>query len=260
MGHSLSPVIHRAAYAHLGLSDWRYEAHEVDAAGYPAFVDGLDASWRGLSCTMPLKEVAAASGDPDPAVRLTGAANTVILEPQGRTVHNTDVPGFVDALAAAGVRRSGPALLVGNGATARSALVALHQLGAPSVGVLGRDSERVAGFVRWAQERDLPAEPVDQVPSGVAVLVSTVPSAGARDLLGPLAPLEGLAVLFDVSYHPWPTPLAAVADAVGAAFVSGLDLLIGQATHQVRLMTGHEVPVSVLLSAVRAELRRRGLS
>ncbi len=65
--HSLSPAIHAAAYAHLGL-DWTYERHEVVADGLAAFVAGLDESWRGLSCTMPLKEAVVRLGQPDDIV------------------------------------------------------------------------------------------------------------------------------------------------------------------------------------------------
>ena len=53
IAHSLSPVIHRAAYAHLGLG-WSYQAVELQPDGFDDFVNGLDDSWRGLSVTMPL--------------------------------------------------------------------------------------------------------------------------------------------------------------------------------------------------------------
>lgn len=257
IGHSLSPVIHRAAYAQLGLDDWRYDAYEIDAAGFPAFLAGLDDTWRGLSCTMPLKEAAAACGEPDDDVRLTGVANTVVLDRGARAVHNTDIAGFADALRAAGADPWGPALLVGNGATARSALVALHRLGASRIQVLGRDEARVAAFVRWARERALPAEPAGASSTDVRVVVSTVPSVGTDELLRRLAGLGALEVVFDAIYHPWPTPLAARAAALGVTVLSGLELLVGQAAHQIRLMTGHDVPPEILMSAVRAELSRR---
>ena len=78
IAHSLSPVIHAAAYAHLGL-DWSYGRVELQPGGFADFVNGLDDSWRGLSVTMPLKEVAAECGIPDEDVRLTGVANTVVF-------------------------------------------------------------------------------------------------------------------------------------------------------------------------------------
>ena len=92
-------MLHRTAYALLGL-DWEYGRHEVQAAGLPAFLAGLDPSWRGLSLTMPLKE--AALDVVDEVSELAGlvrAVNTVLLEPDGRRRgDNTDVPGSVAAL------------------------------------------------------------------------------------------------------------------------------------------------------------------
>jgi shikimate dehydrogenase len=266
VAHSLSPVIHRAAYDWLGL-DWSYEKVELEREAFAPFVDGLDASWRGLSVTMPLKEEAARCGEPDDDVVLTGVANTVVLEADGRRVYNTDIPGLIAALTAAGVSQVRAATLVGNGATARSALVGLVRLGAEEVDVVGRDPQRVQAFLDWAHAA-LPVEvhartwgaPLDP---GDDVLVSTIPAAGMDNLLdhlGVVGEPGELGAVFDVIYHPWPTPLAARAATAGATVVSGLDLLVHQAAHQVRLMTGRDVPVDVLMSAVRAELQRRSQS
>ena len=83
--HSLSPVIHRAAYRELGLGDWRYDAVPVSAGHLAAFVDGLDPTrWRGLSLTMPLKrEAPPLLSSYDEWVAATGACNTVLLERDG---------------------------------------------------------------------------------------------------------------------------------------------------------------------------------
>jgi shikimate dehydrogenase len=78
INHSLSPRLHRAAYAALGL-DWTYERFEVSADGLAGFVAGLDSSWRGLSLTMPLKEAVLELGEVEPVARLAGAGNTLIL-------------------------------------------------------------------------------------------------------------------------------------------------------------------------------------
>ena len=81
IAHSLSPALHLAAYQHLGL-DWRYGRHEVDEAGLPDFLRGLDSSWRGLSLTMPLKQAAIAYlDDVSETARLVDAVNTVLFEP-----------------------------------------------------------------------------------------------------------------------------------------------------------------------------------
>ncbi|TDC50157.1 shikimate dehydrogenase, partial [Jiangella ureilytica] len=108
IAHSLSPVIHRAAYRRLGL-DWEYTAHEVDESSLARFVSGLGPEWRGLSLTMPLKrvalDVAATASD---VARTVGAANTLVRRDDGGwDADNTDVPGVVATLRAAGAPRAG---------------------------------------------------------------------------------------------------------------------------------------------------------
>ncbi|MFT4296898.1 MAG: shikimate dehydrogenase [Micropruina sp.] len=263
IAHSLSPVIHAAAYAWLGL-DWDYGRVELQPAQVAGFIDGLDESWRGLSVTMPLKEAAAACGIPDADVLLTGAANTVVLGEQ-RRVYNTDIAGLTDALTLAGLPPLRVATLIGNGATARSALVALVRAGVRLVEVQGRNHDRLAEFRDWAEQLDVEVQPRSlgaPLDPASELLVSTVPSAA---LEGRLDQLEvelcpALRGVFDVIYHPWPTPLAQRAEAAGRVVLNGLELLVHQARHQVRLMTGHDVPIEVLMSAVRAELSARAVS
>ena len=143
IGHSLSPVLHRAAYAELGLDDWTYDGVVVDAAGLAGFLDGLDGSWRGLSLTMPLKRVVIPMVDSlDTWTRLSGVANTVLLGDERRLGFNTDIPG---AMAALVERTSAPlesAVVLGGGATATSALLALVELGCTNARLLVRDPSR----------------------------------------------------------------------------------------------------------------------
>ena len=92
IAHSLSPVLHRAAYDALGLLDWTYDRREVDEEGFAAALAALDDDWRGLSLTMPLKEAAlAAAAATSSTARAAGAANTLVRERSGWTAHNTDV-------------------------------------------------------------------------------------------------------------------------------------------------------------------------
>ena len=98
IAHSLSPVLHRAAYDALGL-DWSYDAVEVSEDGLPGFLDGLDGSWRGLSLTMPLKRTVVPLLDEMSArAAQARAANTVVLDAGRRVGHNTDIPGAVAAI------------------------------------------------------------------------------------------------------------------------------------------------------------------
>lgn len=258
VAHSLSPALHRAAYRELGL-DWTYEAVDVEPGGLASFVAGLSRDvWRGLSVTMPHKPDLVALGAPDHVVRLTGVANTLILDPAGDTVHNTDVPGFVRACAAHGVPRVERMLLVGNGATAASVLVAAAAMGLRQVTVLARDPARASGLLRLAEGLEVPAgvrRLGDAVPDA-DVLASTVPASALAAHAATLA--ARAEVVFDAIYDPWPTPLALAGDDLGRTVINGLDLLAGQAVDQVRLMTGREVDFDLLRSAGAAELRARG--
>ena len=146
IGHSLSPTLHRAAYAALGL-DWTYDRFEVTADGLADFVAGLDSTWRGLSLTMPLKEAVLGLGEVDPVARRAGAGNTLILDDADRRVYNTDVAGLAWA-----VRRVVPGpvprvTLLGSGATARSALLAAAELGAAAVTVVARTPAKAEPLV-----------------------------------------------------------------------------------------------------------------
>ena len=128
ISHSLSPVLHRAAYAELGLTWWRYEAIECDEAGLPALLDSCGPDWAGLSLTMPLKRVALTVADEvSPLAQAVGAANTLVFSPDGgRRADNIDVAGMVSALREAGLTRVEQAVILGAGGTAQSALAAVR--------------------------------------------------------------------------------------------------------------------------------------
>jgi shikimate dehydrogenase len=236
IGHSLSPVLHGAAYADLGLA-WSYEAIEVDESGLPGFLAGLGPEWAGLSLTMPLKEAVLpllATIDVD-AARVR-AVNTVLPRDTGWHGTNTDIDGMVTALRAVGCD-GGRGLVVGGGATARSAVAALQRLGLTSLAVVARRREAAADVAELAGSTPVTLLDWAEGPAAVAsadVVVSAVPGDAGGALAGAAAGSPGW--LLDVSYHPWPTPLAAAWPAGRVA--SGRDLLLWQAVEQVRLMTG----------------------
>lgn len=258
--HSLSPVLHQAAYATLGLTDWTYTRHQVDAGELAGFLGGLDADWRGLSLTMPCKEEALLLADSASAVALqTGAVNTLVRSGEGWVGHNTDVTGISRAMAAAGVGSAVPsasAVIVGSGATARSALAALFDLGTTRVTFAVRSKVRESTLAQ-ARDHGMAVEVVRMQDAAsvcleTPLLVSTVPAGAADGLAGTiLAHAEGTqrsvrAVWLDVVYAGWPTRLAQVGDGAGAQVVPGIEMLIYQAAEQVRLMTGHDAPLEVM--------------
>jgi shikimate dehydrogenase len=253
IAHSLSPALHRAAYADLGL-DWAYDAIEVDEAALPAFVAGLDDSWAGLSLTMPLKEaIIPLLAEVDPEARALRSVNTVLPRAGGWRGTNTDVYGITQALIEHGLDRTPrTATILGAGATARSAVAALARLGSPTLRVCARRPAAAAEVVDLASALGLHAHAASVEPDAAAaaadVVISTLPgdAGGAWAPLGPDAP----GVLLDASYHPWPTPLAAAWGSGNVA--SGRDMLLWQAVEQVRLMTGREPSVAVMAAALPA--------
>jgi shikimate dehydrogenase len=254
--HSLSPALHRAAYATLGLTGWSYDAYEIGQAGLTDFVRTRDATWRGLSLTRPLKAAVLGLGEADRTATLAGAGNTLLFDREARTVHNTDVGGLIGALGRVGVTRLDRMTVLGAGGTARAALVAAARMGVREVAVVARDPEQARGLepVAYALGVVLRRCPWGETPAA-DVLVSTVAAAALTDRAGEIA--AAAPVVFDVLYDPWPTPLAAAAEAAGRTTVSGLDLLAEQARLQIELMTGAAVPTELLLSAGRASLSGR---
>ena len=238
IAHSKSPALHRAAYSVLGL-DWSYDAIEVTGAGLPGFVGGLESGWRGLSLTMPLKrDVLPLLDHRDELVELTGAANTVVIGENGLSGHNTDVNGIEEAFRMAGVTLVTDVLVLGGGATAASAIVAMAELGAARVTIALRDPAKGAHLIELA-ERLGPAATVQSLNSvlpPVDAVLSTIPGGVG---FNPTLPDAAGRTFFDVAYEPWPTPRAAAWAAEGGLVIPGIEMLVNQALIQVRLfLTG----------------------
>lgn len=234
IAHSKSPALHAAAYRVLGL-DWEYDRRQVNAAGFADALDGLDASWRGLSLTMPLKEEAfRAAKIRDAHAESTGAVNTLLFGDE-LAGYNTDVGGIIDALAEAGVTKAQNVRVLGAGATAASALVAAAELGAAHVEVSARRPERAAGVIARGERLGIAvaARTLDDVVLEADLTIATLPSGTAlpAEMSARLAARGG--TLFDAAYAPWPSALA-VAWGDGPV-VSGLGMLLHQAVRQIRI-------------------------
>lgn len=260
IAHSLSPVLHRAAYGALGL-DWTYEAIECDEGGLADVLADVrrDPRWAGLSLTMPLKTVAVGLCD---EVRTgLGAVNTIVVTGDGLVGHNTDVDGIAVGLAklvSAGADVSRIALL-GAGGTARAAVEALSGAGTRQLTVHVRDAGRAQDVVALAEARGLAVEVVALTaltgPASGLTVVSTLPGSAGAALVDAGFTVNG--PLLDVVYEPWPTALASSAVRAGRPVVGGLDVLVGQAARQVALMTGQPAPVAAMQQAGEAALAAR---
>ncbi|MEU1624633.1 shikimate dehydrogenase [Streptomyces sp. NPDC020096] len=265
IAHSLSPVLHRAAYQALGLVGWEYGRHEIDQAALPGFLAAIaedDVPWAGLSLTMPLKRAVIPLLDEVSATAASvEAVNTVIFTEEGRRVgENTDIPGMVAALRERGVARVDSAAILGAGATASSALAALAQICSAEVTAYVRSEERAAEMRQWGERLGVAVRTRDWSAAAEAftapLVIATTP-AGSTDALAAAVP-DQPGALFDVLYEPWPTPLAAAWSARGGAVVGGLDLLVHQAVLQVELMTGcRPGPLAAMRAAGEAALSAR---
>jgi shikimate dehydrogenase len=266
IAHSLSPALHRAAYAALGLDGWSYQAIECDEAGLPGLLASCGPGWAGLSLTMPLKRaVLPLLGWTDPVAVATGSANTVVFTQQARRGYNTDVAGLVTALTEAGVKPR-TATILGAGATACSALAALRELGLAEVTAAVRDPARATGLLAAASRLGVRVRLAPYGGEGrpetsleTELLISTVPEGGSDFFTRWMRHSQQVpTAVMDVVYHPWPTPLAQAAQRAGSAVISGYELLLHQAALQVELMTGLAAPVPQMREAGLAELASRG--
>lgn len=201
---------------------------------------------------MPLKEAALPLLDTwSVDVELTGAANTLLLEPDGgRTGLNTDVPGFLGALAEAGVRQVDSMVILGTGATARSAAAAARSLGVRRLAVVGRRPAAAESVLAVTEAAEGVVVDWEHAELDADLVISTVPP-GVADALVEHVP-AGPGWLFDVVYAEWPTPLATAWVRSGAAALGGLELLLHQAFAQVTAMTGLPAPQAAMRQAAAA--------
>lgn len=283
IAHSLSPALHRAAYAYLGEANLEYDRRDTLPDDLPAIMRGVrnpagteEAPYiAGLSVTMPLKTAVIQYCDElSETARVTGAVNTVY--PRGEKVlgDNTDVIGIVNALRHAGLEPQplkDSAAIVGGGATAISALTALHQLGYSRVSVYARSLHKLGDLQAVAERLGVQLEQVSlaDLPQNLAErghhpVISTLPARAADDWASQLSGLKGAStthrpVLLDVAYNPWPSALASAWEASGGAVVSGLEMLLYQAVEQVLLFTDCTLQPAELLGLINAMCEAVGL-
>lgn len=234
IAHSMSPDLHNAAYRVLDLP-WTYDRRQVGAEAFDDVFAEVGRTRRGLSLTMPLKEPAFAVADVrDRHATLTRVANTLVPGTQVRAF-NTDVGGLVDAFREIGTTAIEHARILGAGATATSAAVALAELGARTIEIRARRPEAAATLVELSDLLGvtMAVRPFDTPAADVDATIATLPSGTVLDHHVTSEFAEHGGVLLDVAYAPWPSALAAGWTA--APVTSGLLMLLHQAVRQVRI-------------------------
>ena len=276
--HSLSPAMHNAALAALGL-DWVYLALPVAAADLATVVAALEAlDCRGLNVTIPHKHsVAALTRELSPLAQRLGAVN-VLVPMAGGGWHgtNTDVEGFCAPLRRGGAAWSGKrAVVLGCGGSARAVVAGLVELGFGSIQLAGRRPEVLNAFLDdcrawapqlqalpWAGDSPVLAEAlaaadlvVNTTPVGMAS-ASNPAAAEACPLSEPeLSALQPRCCVYDIIYTPRPTQLLQRAAARGCHSLDGLEMLVEQGAAALRLWSNrNDVPVAVMRQALLEQL------
>ena len=262
LGHpisqSKSPQIHQAAYSVLGL-DWSYGRFDVSPGQLEVFL-ATHPEISGFSVTMPLKEEACSLAQTrSEDVTVTGAANTLVRTDSGWEAHNTDIFGLVMSLSALRARL-GKVLILGTGATAKSAIMAIRQLSSSAdVMIYGRNRGRVTETVIFARNLGLNARSARSLVASSAtadLTISVIPQSGAGNyatslLRWPFWKPRG--VLFDTAYNPWPSKLASSWSSRGGEVLRGSAMLTWQAIAQIRIFTtgnsDQELPNEVAVHA-----------
>jgi shikimate dehydrogenase len=252
--HSLSPVIHNAAYEALGL-DWVYVALPVTQGAVDAALEGLRAlGFAGANVTMPHKETVASALEAltDDAALLR-AVNTIDVTPAGLVGHNTDAPGFGRFLERdAGFDAAGTSALVfGAGGAARACALAIARAGAARIVVALREPVRASALIATLDDLDTTVEVVsfDDAPRARPDLIVNATPLGAHGEALPLPPLGASIVAVDLLYQPASTPLQSDVRAAGGVAFGGLGLLLHQAALSIELWTGQPAPLEAMSAA-----------
>lgn len=291
--HSLSPTLHRAGWASLGLEGWAYGIQEIHPDALSEVIQALDESWAGLSVTMPHKQSIMPMLDLiDGPAKTIGAVNTVLVQHGGLLIGaNTDATGILNALNEA--RQAGgypsaeqtdsptnggnstpwprKAVVLGARATASSATFALGSVGVRNISVLARRIVGPGSVLVAAHGMGINLEHI-QLDSETAVerlcdadvVISTLPAHVADRLATRLCDriatggeLRPGSVLLDAVYNPSPTALAEAWTTGGGLVAPGWAMLLHQAVEQVRMMTAQQPDIDAMRSALLDELGRR---
>ena len=268
VGHSVSPAMHNAALAQMGL-DGVYVAFDVTPEGLADAVRGLQAlGIGGINCTIPHKEALLPLMDElSEEAAFIGAVNTIVFSDGRRIGHNTDAPGFLASLRAEGADPAGKEVLVlGAGGSARAVVVALARSGA-RVTVANRTVERAEELASQLNAKfhanavraiELRAEVLGPTVAGADIIVNTTSlgmnphSEGMPEL--PVDRIRPDAFVYDLIYNPLETRLLREARQRGARGAHGAGMLARQGALALELWTGRPAPAELMEQVILGAL------
>lgn len=257
IAHSLSPVMHNAAIAHLGL-DYIYLPFQIKPEDLSVAIEGFRAiNLQGFNITIPHKQaIIPLLAEISSTARLVGAVNTVYQTPQGWAGTNTDVQGFIAPLKKMRDWQGTQVLILGYGGAARAVVAGCQQLGCKEIHVAGRNSEKLLDF--WQSWADFPGlvsiHPWEQraiLLPHVDLVVNTTPIGTTPDVhTSPvelsMTGLKSGAIAYDLIYNPAKTLFLHQAEQAGATILNGLEMLVQQGAAALEMWLGCPVPLDVM--------------
>ena len=271
--HSISPIFQQAALDYIGI-DAIYEKWEVTPEKVGDFVNQLRASDSlGINVTLPYKRAVIPFLDEvDEWATSAGAVNTIVNQGGHLSGHNTDGPGFLQALLnETGYDPKGTsALILGAGGAARGILLALVRGGVESIVIANRTLERAGELSRLSYDNGVASEAIsisgdalNEAANSADLIVNCTSlgmSHGPDELGSPMsaAQIPGTAIVNDLVYTPMLTPMLKEAAKAGATALGGLHMLIYQGVLSFKMWTGQDPPVDVMLDVATKEMISRG--
>jgi 3-dehydroquinate dehydratase/shikimate dehydrogenase len=236
--HSLSPPMHNAGFAALGLNAVYLPLQAASAVDFLAFARAIGV--RGVSITAPYKVALMSAVEAiDPVARRVGAINTIVVRDGKWIGANTDVEGFLRPLSGRVNLKGVRATVLGAGGAARAVAVALaDQRALVTISARRREAAQAVAELGRGVAGEFPP------PAGSWDVLVNATSAGS--VSDPVNPMEGAdmdgEIVFDLVYAPPVTPLLAAAEEAGCLTIGGLEMLVAQAERQFELWTGQRPP------------------
>jgi shikimate dehydrogenase len=256
--HSLSPHMHNAGYAALGIaSDFVYLAAQVKIDAIEAFVKGIRAlGIRGVSCTIPHKSLVIPYLDEiDETAMKIGAVNTIVNDTGKLTGYNTDWLGIVDPLQTKTTIGGKHVALLGAGGAARAVLYGIQKQGG-RVTIFNRTRETAEKLAKDFNSKALPLDDLAEIKNMDIIFNATSVGMHPSESETPLAKeyIMKHHIVFDAVYNPLETRLLREAKEQGATIIYGYEMLLHQGAAQFELFTGKPAPVDIMRETLMKHL------